>query len=60
MHADWMEDIDWTAMPCTFDELLEATNWHITLNYERVDSRNLKTIANSVFCLFSYISRVTP
>ena len=56
MQSDWMDDIDWTTSPCSYDELLEATNWHITLNYDRLDSRNLKTVANLVFCLFTHTS----
>ena len=48
LHQGWMSRIDFSKLDCTHEQFLEATDGHITLNYDRFDTRNITTISGSV------------
>ena len=51
VYENWIgrnKDADASVMGCTYDQLIEATNGHFTLNYARIDAQNPKTISDQV------------
>ena len=44
----WVSKLDYQTLDCTYQEMIEASDWFIMLDYDRFDSRDIITVSGSV------------
>ena len=64
----WVSRLDYQTLDCTYQEMIEASDWFIMLDYDRFDSRDIITVSGSVsmvadlchFVFSSFCHEITP